>query len=85
MFISEIPYDFIKKELVRKQRAFSAPSHDHAPMKTGDRFFINDRVSKKKAPVITPISPPKPGSVAVGDRVVHKMYGKGKVRSIIRS
>ncbi|RKY55096.1 MAG: ATP-dependent DNA helicase PcrA [Candidatus Neomarinimicrobiota bacterium] len=82
MFISEIPEEFIKKELVRKQRAFSTSFHEHTRVKTADRFFINDRGSNKKAPVITPIVPPKPGSISVGDKVVHKMFGKGKVRSV---
>ena len=85
MFISEIPDEFVKKELVRKHRTLSPSNRDHTAVRTPDRFFINDRVSKKSTPPITPINPPKPGSVSVGDRVVHKMYGKGKVRSIIRS
>ena len=82
MFISEIPDEFIKKELVRKQRAIRISSHDHTTINTADRFFTNDRIPKKKEPSIIPIKPPAPGSVAIGDKVIHKMFGKGKVRSI---
>ena len=82
MFISEIPDEFIKKDLMKKKGAFSTRSHDFIPRKSADRFFTNEHVPKKKEPAIIPINPPKPGSISVGDKVAHKMFGKGKVRSI---
>jgi DNA helicase-2/ATP-dependent DNA helicase PcrA len=85
MFISEIPDEFIKKDLIKKRGALSTRSHDFTPRKSADRFFTNEHVSKKKTPAIIPINSPKPGSISVGDKVAHKMFGKGKVRSIIRS
>lgn len=85
MFISEIPDEFLNKELISKKKAFSKATHGFAQKRTADHFFINEKPKVKVEPVIIPMKPPKPGSISVGDKVVHKMFGRGKVRSIIRS
>ncbi|MCF7832817.1 MAG: UvrD-helicase domain-containing protein [Candidatus Marinimicrobia bacterium] len=84
-FISEIPEEFLKKDLMRKKRTFTSVSQDFTSRKSADSFFVNERPKKRPESAISPINPPKPGSITVGDRVAHKMFGKGKVRSIIRS
>lgn len=85
MFISEIPDEYLEKDLIKKKRAFSTPTHNFTQKRSVDRFFINEKPKKEKKPIIISINSPKPGSISVGDKVIHKMFGKGKVRSIIRS
>ncbi len=83
-FIDEIPQKYLHKDKIHRRR------HDdiHAgrsktptrisPEPMEARIIREERDNK-------PIQPPAPGSVTVGDRVKHKMFGKGKVKSIIRS
>ena len=85
MFISEIPDKYLEKDLMKKKRSFSTPSQGFTQKRAADSFFINDRVPKKEPSIIVPMSTPKPGSISIVDKISHKMFGKGKVRSIIRS
>ncbi len=86
-FISEIPKEYIQQQLMRGSRKNEKPvssgmsSQFRRPAATP---AIRKKSERGELP-ISPVRSPKPGSVKVGDRVVHKMFGKGKVRSVIRS
>jgi len=83
IFISEIPEKYIHKDKIKRKSRFIDNTNR---MKRKD-FLDPDMASfiSKEDSMIIPIKPPKPGSISVGDRISHKMFGKGKVRSIIRS
>jgi DNA helicase-2/ATP-dependent DNA helicase PcrA len=80
-FIDEIPQEYVIKE-----PASPIEQQEHTRKRAYDSEHI-EIVSdnKEKAHRIIPLKPPQPGSIAVGDRVSHKLFGKGKVRSIARS
>lgn len=83
MFLSEIPDKYIDRQRIKRSQLVSKQTSSFQrsrPIRRTERV-----IEKTSEPVITPIRTPKPGSMSVGDRVVHKMFGKGKVRSIIRS
>jgi ATP-dependent DNA helicase UvrD/PcrA len=85
MFISEIPDEYLEKELMKKKRGISTARPAFPQRRSSDNFFINEKPGMKEEPIIIPMNTPKPGSISIGDKVIHKMFGKGKVRSIIRS
>ncbi|MDZ7820701.1 MAG: 3'-5' exonuclease [Candidatus Marinimicrobia bacterium] len=76
-FIAEIPEACLKSDRVARKPRLS-PAR---PSAAGFRKAASPRDSG----VIRPVRPPAPGSVHAGDRVIHKMFGKGKVKSVIRS
>ena len=83
MFLSEIPDKYIIREKVKRKRSFLDRENSYHPEPTTMRSKTT--YVKKEDTIITPIRTPKPGSINVGDRVSHKMFGKGRVRSVIRS
>ena len=87
-FILEIPDEYINRELMRGARRTERSRNTEFtsyPKRSAPRSGIKRDRPDTVAQKITPIRAPKPGSVKVGDRVAHKMFGKGKVRSVIRS
>ncbi len=87
-FLSEIPDEYIDRKLIRSSKRVERPSSPRSAFSSFDRGSAapSRRESRPQSEtVIKPLRPPKPGSLKVGDRVAHKMFGKGRVRSIIRS
>lgn len=87
-FILEIPDQYIDRQLMRGTKKMDKPSStrsNYSSFKRQAALSPRSEIRQKSETTITPLRPPKPGSVKVGDRVVHKMFGKGRVRSIIRS
>ena len=83
-FIHEIPAQYVKKDIIDRRKQYKIIPVPSRQKKAVSKFFPQAELSGKRT-VITPIRPPKPGSISVGDKIKHKMFGKGKVRSIIRS
>jgi DNA helicase-2/ATP-dependent DNA helicase PcrA len=87
-FILEIPDKYIDRQLMRGARKMEMPKStrsDFSSFKRQPASSPRREVRQKNETIITPLRAPKPGSIGVGDRVAHKMFGKGRVRSIIRS
>ena len=82
LFISEIPQEYISKDTIKRKIHFTDDDEPFFRQEKYETIHRTKEYIKKNEPVITPIKPPQPGSVAVGDKVIHKMFGKGKVRSI---
>jgi len=83
LFISELPEKYVQKDkIIRKSRSI-----ENMRSIRRKEFLDPDMKSfiSKEESVIIPIKTPKPGSISIGDRISHKMFGKGKVRSIIKS
>jgi hypothetical protein len=83
-FIREIPAEHLREERVKRIRR----PPEHAASAEHIREVLRPLA---EAPIhaedrdLKPLRPPSPGSVKAGDRVRHKMFGKGKVKSVIRS
>ncbi|MBW6457528.1 MAG: UvrD-helicase domain-containing protein [FCB group bacterium] len=79
-FIDEIPDEYLIRE--------SAP-FPGLQQRSTKRAYLGEHISVRndmeEEKLIIPLKAPKPGSVKVGDRVNHKLFGKGRVRSIARS
>lgn len=87
-FLLEIPDQYIDRKLIRSARRMERPTLAHSDFSSFDQRPTSSprRESRRKGEtIIKPLRPPKPGSLKVGDRVAHKMFGKGQIRSIIRS
>jgi len=83
-FIHEIPVQYVQKDIIDRRKQHKRTPLPSRQKKAVSKFFPQTELSAKRT-AITPIRPPQPGSITVGDKVKHKMFGKGKVRSIIRS
>ena len=86
MFISEIPNEFIERDLIKRKSGITSSAS--SGLSYGRQFSrptpTHERIERNE-PTIRPIQTPSPGSINVGDRIVHKMFGKGRVRAVIRS
>jgi DNA helicase II / ATP-dependent DNA helicase PcrA len=80
-FIDEIPEEYIERKFA--SRLIQKESDKKKGRVTN--IISSSRSSEERPIRPVPLKPPTPGSIAVGDRVSHKMFGKGKVKSIIRS
>lgn len=93
LFLSEIPDKYIDRQKVKRKYSFADTGSSFGNRSKGTQSHKSDGRSrnpeatsrKKENIIITPIKTPTPGSISIGDRVAHKMFGKGRVRSIIRS
>jgi DNA helicase II / ATP-dependent DNA helicase PcrA len=84
-FILEIPTHCVEAEIQQRSRGASKPysGRKRAPgflTATQDRTGPAEKVARNFY-----LKPAAPGSLTVGDRVRHPMFGKGKIRSISRS
>jgi DNA helicase-2/ATP-dependent DNA helicase PcrA len=83
LFISEIPDKYIDRQTIKRKRSFLDDTKTYSRQPSVRRG--RTPIEKREEPSVVPIKTPQPGSLSVGDRVIHRMFGKGKVRSIIRS